>query len=82
MTLKEYVEMLYELVQQNEGYGDLEVVYASDDEGNDFNTVHCTPTLGFYNDREFRTDKYEYDEWGDEDPGIDSEFKINAVCIN
>ena len=69
MKLKDYAEMLNKLA---ETYPDVDVVYARDDEGNDFQTVNYCPNIGFYESREFR--QYDPD---DEDTII-----INAVCLN
>lgn len=67
MKLKHYVEHLNKLLENNPAAGDMLVVYSSDDEGNDYNTVNFTPTVGYYLDREFE---------GEDGPDD------NAVCIN
>jgi len=77
MTLRQYVEQLKKLVRQ---YGDCEVVYAIDPEGNAFHSVYYTPSLGYYKDGEwYAADNFEIDKDYlpfEEDP------IINAVCIN
>lgn len=45
MKLKLYLEKLQELY---ETYGDLELIYSSDDEGNEYNTVNYEPSLANY----------------------------------
>ncbi len=70
MTLKEYVDRLTEYVQY---YGRLEVISASDDEGNSFRPVHLSPTLGYFgNDKEFI---------GEQDAEAEG-LPTNAICIN
>jgi len=69
MLLTEYIENLQNMLTE---HGDLEVVYSSDDEGNDFNKIYCGPSVGHYHNREFyepnNEDEFDYD--------------INAICIN
>ena len=65
MKLKEYLEKLQELY---ETYGDLELIYSSDDEGNNYDTVKYLPVIVNFKicDKEIVTDEdiveYEYDE--------------------
>lgn len=69
MVLSEYINNLQQILEE---HGDLEVVYSSDDEGNDFNRVYHTPNIGHYSNREFiginNEDDFNHD--------------VNAVCIN
>lgn len=71
MILKEYIQHLLDIVDKNPEYNGFTVVSASDDEGNDFQPVHYTPSIGFYDEdeREFANDE-EYSE------------RFNAICIN
>jgi hypothetical protein len=62
-------EMIVNLVEVLEKWGDLDVVYSSDEEGNSFHKVAYTPSVGFFKDNEFDST-----EEGDEE--------TNAVCIN
>lgn len=71
MTLKEYAAKLTELAEK---HPDLEVIYAKDDEGNDFRPVHFGPTLGNYGDGQFISDD------GTEE--FIQDFGINSCCIN
>jgi hypothetical protein len=69
MTLKEYIS---ELQKIEEKYPDIQLVYSSDAEGNRFEEVFYTPSLGHFEDAEF----IEKDSEDFEDR------EINAVCIN
>lgn len=73
MKLQEYINNLQKVLDE---HGDLDVVYAVDDEGNGFGEVHFTPTVGHYSDREFYSNEEDF-----EDYGIDKNDK-NAVCVN
>jgi len=66
MTLKEFKENLDEFIAENPEALDLLVITARDDEGNGFNPVHYTPSMGRYEDREFEQDS----------------LNANAVCLN
>lgn len=46
MTVKEYLEKLQEVINQDPSVLDLPVVYSKDDEGNQFNLVQYNPTMG------------------------------------
>lgn len=64
MTLTQYIQYLQ--ISADEHGGDLQVVYSCDDEGNSFDSIHFTPTIGKYDNRQF----------------TDTEDKPNAVCVN
>ena len=66
MKLKDYISRLQKIAKR---HPDLEVVYASDDEGNRFDTVHHSPVIGEFDGNSFRTD-------------CDAIKGPNAVCIN
>lgn len=68
MLLRQYLEDLATLVEQDPRILDLQLVASSDDEGNSFSPVHYTPTLGYFN--------LEDKEFDSEDPNF------NAICIN
>ena len=68
MKLKNLIE---ELQKVYEKHGNINVVYASDDEGNFFQSVTFTPSIGYYKDNEFHMGE-----------DIPKGKKINAVCIN
>ncbi len=46
MNLKTYIDNLLKLVETNPEALTMEVVTSSDDEGNSYNRVHYTPSLG------------------------------------
>jgi hypothetical protein len=66
MKLTEYIKHLQKIAETNPN---VEVVYASDSEGNNFDRVHFTPSLGKFEDGVFSDLEIE-------------EKEINAVCIN
>lgn len=45
MKVKEYLNNLIEMVKRNPKLEEYDVIYASDDEGNDFKPVIFTPTI-------------------------------------
>jgi hypothetical protein len=69
MKLHEYIAQLKKLIADNPETANFDVIYSGDDEGNYYNQVYFSPTLGNYADGEF-TDELEED------------MKNNAVCIN
>jgi len=73
MKLKHYIKLLQE-IDANNKYLDLEVVYASDEEGNSFHELNFVPSLGDYDGGEFVTD--------DGSKEFKKNFMVNAVCIN
>jgi hypothetical protein len=75
MTLKEYIEGLQEFIKENPNALDLEVVTSKDDEGNGYNRVYYSPTLGQFEDNEFIAYS-QFDEWERDDSDV------NAVCVN
>lgn len=67
MTLKEYVDNLNKLIKERPETAEFDVVTSKDDEGNGYNLVYYSPTVGEYDakDREFYPER-----------------KLNAVCVN
>lgn len=67
MKLKEFADNINKLLRDRPEAAEFNVVTSIDDEGNGFNLVHYTPTIGSYDmeEREFQEEK-----------------EINAVCIN
>jgi hypothetical protein len=63
MKLKDYAAKINELAEK---FPEFEVVYATDDEGNDFKYVVCAPSAGFFKEGDFSN----------------LSKKPNAVCIN
>lgn len=77
MKLKEYIKTLQAL--EAEGHGDLEVIYAVDDEGNAYHSVYGGPSLvmvedlnEYYKEVVHPNDAEEYE----------IEYKENAILIN
>ena len=67
MKLKDFVDILNQLMKDRPETAELQVVYAIDDEGNDFTPIYCTPSVGNY-----EADSLDFRE----------EVNGNAVCIN
>lgn len=66
MKLKEYLEKLNKLAEENPMLLTLDVITSTDDEGNGFNQVHYSPEPGFLEDGEFDNESGE----------------CNAICLN
>lgn len=66
LTLKEYINHLNKLL---ETYGDLPLLYSSDEEGNYIQPLYIGPSA-----------VYDSEETGVIE--IDDEYKANAICIN
>ena len=73
MKLTKYIEKLQELLKE---HGDLELIYSSDDEGNNYSKVHYEPSLVNYiaSDREVIHDD-DLEEWDE------SEYQ-KVICVN
>lgn len=73
MKLTKYIEKLQELLNE---HGDLELIYSSDDEGNEYNTVNYEPSLVNYiaSDREVIHED-DLEEWHESD-------YEKVICIN
>ncbi len=67
MKLSEFVKNLNELIKERPETADFEVVTSRDDEGNGYNMVHYTPSVG---------------SWDEEEREFKEECEINAVCVN
>ncbi len=81
MTLKKYAEIINKLAEE---YPDVLVVYASDDEGNNFQKVNHAGTIGFFKGNYHG----EFFDLGYVEENTDNQFeeyvgkKPNAICIN
>lgn len=73
MKLKDWLKSLNEQVTENPEILEYDVVYSSDDEGNNFDFVHYNPTVGEFKEEEFGRGYYAFNS--------DSVNK-NAICIN
>jgi len=67
VKLREFAENINKLLKERPETAEFDVVSSRDDEGNGFNLVHYSPTVGSYDgeEREFQQEK-----------------ELNAVCIN
>ena len=76
MKLKEFTENLNKILNENPEYADLEVITATDDEGNGYNGVYYSPIVGDWTeDDEFiaRRNKEDFDAHG---------YEIKVICVN
>jgi len=76
MKLKEYIELLNEIIEDDPRVLEFDVVYAIDEEWNDFKPVFDTWTIWRYEDGEFT--QYEDDEWEE----IITVENWDTICIN
>jgi len=79
MKLKDYAKRLNEILNESPENGELEVVYAIDDEGNAFHSVWSEPTIGYHGDNDFMSIE------DAKDPYFEGQYdkkKPNAICIN
>lgn len=65
-------QLIKDLQELKEKFGDLDVIYAKDDEGNSYNFINHHPSVGEF----YSKDK----EFNQIDEGI--EIKFNAICVN
>ena len=82
MNLKEYIKNLSKLLEEHPEAAEFEVVTACDDEGNGFNRVYYTPSIGCYDadDKEFQSIASMLEDLADGERDEISES--NAVCVN
>lgn len=66
MTLKQYADLINQFVKQNPEALEFDVIFACDDEGNNYEKVVCAVSKGYFSG-------WEYDMNND---------NPNAVCIN
>lgn len=75
MKLKEYIKNLQEIAEE---YGDdLDIVWAIDDEGNDYRKVDNLGIVGH-----FVYNGHHDNEFYDEESCYNKDYKINSVLIN
>jgi hypothetical protein len=72
MKLGQFIQALQRLLEL---YGDQQVIYSSDADGNNFSTMDFAPTEGFY-------DNEEGDFYPTSSEDFDDEMRVNAVCVN
>ena len=61
LTLQEYIENLQELITENPDLADAEVWTAIDDEGNGYQSISCSPSLGLVDREDDYSAEYIYD---------------------
>lgn len=87
MTLGQYIELLKQVIEANPAHRDLEVISASDDEGNNYQAVNFEPTLGYCKGEYYKefVSQENFEEYAEEQ-GIElalwSDLKVNCICIN
>jgi hypothetical protein len=80
MRLANYIEDLKELLEKE---GNLLLVHASDDEGNNFHFVNHTPSVGMYNlQQSDLLSLREYDELKRKDELWFPDNSKKVVCVN
>jgi hypothetical protein len=72
MKLKEFLDNLNRLAEVQPEALELEVITSMDDEGNGYNPVYYSPTMGNFDGCDFS--QINEDEQGPED--------ANAICVN
>jgi hypothetical protein len=73
MKLKEFLENINEMVRKNPELLELNVAYSRDDEGNGFQEVIFSPTLGWLTEYNFESN----------DTALrDGNRNVDAICIN
>lgn len=75
MKLGQYIKQLQEVIETNSAYEDLDVIYAKDDEGNGYQHINYSPTLGHNSEEGEYYAEFESGEECDEDD-------INCICVN
>lgn len=76
MKLKDYIKKLQKIAKERP---DLDVVSASDEEGNNFRLVGFSPSLGNFCKGNFNDGDFISDDGSEE---FKKEYGINAVCLN
>jgi hypothetical protein len=79
MKLKDYVESLQKVLNENPDAANFKVIFARDDEGNGFQEVCYSPSVGHF-DGDYGGDFYAKENI-EEDYNIE-EMPLNSVCIN
>jgi hypothetical protein len=79
MTFAEYLKNLQELAEQRPEVLNFKVVFSTDDEGNSYDPIYYTPTVGYHFEDCFVSET----QLNEMEPEDREEYKdINAVCIN
>jgi len=86
MKLREYLDRLNEMIKENPECLEYDVITAKDDEGNGYDHVHWTPSVGMLIDGGygFCSDEEDWNE--DQEFSYEEEdrtqFKPDSVCLN
>lgn len=80
MTLREYISHLNKMVENKPALLDVEMVCASDDEGNDYNPVAWYPSVMYTNVVEYGMEVYMESDLLEE--GESPDDYIAVVCVN
>lgn len=80
MKLSQHVRALQKLLKE---YGDMDVVYSVDDEGNAFRKIWWSPSLGYYceRDSEYISEENFREEFEDMEYYSMDDFE-KVVCVN
>lgn len=80
MKLKDFLENINQMIQENPDLLEFEVVYAKDDEGNEFDNITYEPSLGYFDVADWNfIHKDNFEEM--QDDGWD-DLEVNSICIN
>ena len=69
MQLHQYLDNLNKMAKEHPEILEYDVIYSSDDEGNSFEMIYYTPSVGVFENREFSDISRDIRE-------------LNAICIN
>jgi hypothetical protein len=82
MKFKEFVENCNKLLEENPEVAEFDAIYSRDDEGNGYQEVSFTPTIGI-REEGWCFEFISIDSLRDEPEEFDyTEHDVNAVCIN
>ncbi len=74
-------ELIFNLLTILRKDGDMEIVYAIDDEGNAFNKVYHTPSIGMWDNGNFLTES-DYKQMEEDNELSHNDNSVKVVCIN
>jgi hypothetical protein len=78
MKISDVIKTLSKLYAE---HGDLDIVYAIDDEGNAFHKVYHSPSVGIYNRGDFLSET-EYEELKEQNELWYPDDSEKVICIN
>jgi len=81
MILKEFIDNLNEFVEENPKALNMQVVTSKDDEGNGYNQICDTPSVGNFDEdeKEFKSKEQINDPENEYETDW---YPLNSVCIN